>query len=168
MVKGFLDVAGIVFLIIVAKKPMKLLSAIGGGIAGAIALTVIHETARRLNEDAPRMDLLGMEAMSDTLESIDAKVPKEENLFKATMAADIVSNSLYYSVAGLGNEKQVILRGSLLGLAAGIGAVYLPKPLGLDEAPSSRTPQTRLMTVALYSIGGLVAGSVAKFIENQT
>lgn len=44
---------------------MKLSSAIGGGIAGALVLTAIHETVRRLNDSAPRMDLLGMEAMAN-------------------------------------------------------------------------------------------------------
>lgn len=144
---------------------MKLSSALGGGIVGAVTLTLIHEAIRRLNADAPRMDLLGMEAMAKTLESADAKVPKEDKLFKLTMAGDIASNSLYYSFAGFGNKKQAILWGAFLGIGAGIGAVYLPKYLRLDEAPSNRTFQTKLMTVALYSIGGLVSRAIGKLIE---
>lgn len=147
---------------------MKLSSALGGGIAGAVTLTLIHETVRRLNADAPRMDLLGMEAIAKILESADAKVPEGDKLFKITMAGDIFCNSIYYSLAGFGNEHQVILRGTLLGLAAGIGTVYLPKPLRLNTAPAGRTLQTRLMTVALYLIGGLVAGVADKFIENKS
>lgn len=146
---------------------MKVLSAIGGGITGAVALTVIHETVRRLNPDAPRMDLLGMEAIAKSLKSANANVPEKGKLFKITMAGDVFSNSLYYSLAGLGNERQAILRGTLLGLVAGVGAVYLPKTLGLNDSPSSRTPQTKLMTVALYSIGGVVAGIAGKLIENK-
>lgn len=146
---------------------MKLTSAIGGGIAGAVTLTVLHETVRRLYADAPRMDLLGMEGVAKTLESAHAKVPGENKLFILTMAGDILSNSMYYSLAGVGNKQQSILRGALLGLAAGIGAVYLPAPLGLDTAPSSRTLQTKLMTVALYSTGGLVAGLAGKLLENK-
>lgn len=147
---------------------MKLSSAIGGGIAGAVTLTVIHEIVRRLYADAPRMDLLGMEGLTKTLKSADAKVPEEDTLFLITMAGDIFSNSLYYSLAGVGNKKQAILRGALLGIAAGIGAVYLPKRLGLNEAPSNRTSQTKLMTVALYSTGGLVAGVAGKLLENKS
>lgn len=147
---------------------MKLTAAIGGGIAGAIVLTAIHETVRRSNSNAPRMDLLGMEAIAKTLDSVGAKIPREDTLFKLTMAGDLVSNSLYYSVAGFGNERYALLRGAILGLAAGIGAVYLPKPLGLNEAPSNRSYQTQLMTVALYSIGGLAAGAISTFIENKT
>lgn len=146
---------------------MKLSSAIGGGIAGAVTLTAIHEIVRRLYADAPRMDLLGMEGLAKTLKSADAEVPEEDKLFILTMVGDILSNSLYYSLAGAGNKKQAILRGALLGIAAGIGAVYLPKPLGLNEAPSNRTSQTKLMTVALYSTGGLVAGVAGKSLENK-
>ncbi len=146
---------------------MKLSSAILGGFAGAAVLTLIHETVRRVNADAPRMDLLGMEAISKSLKSADVQVPEEDSLFKITMAGDIITNSLYYSLAGIGDEKKVILRGALLGVAAGFGAVYLPKPLGLDEAPANRTTQTKLMTVAWYAAGGLVAGLTAKLLENK-
>lgn len=146
---------------------MKLSSAIGGGIAGAITLTLIHETVRRSISNAPRMDLLGMEAIAKTLDSVDAEVPKEDKLFKITMAGDIVSNALYYSLTGIGKGEQAVLRGAFLGLAAGIGAVYLPKPLGLNAAPAGRTIQTKVMTFALYTIGGVVAGFIGKLIENK-
>src|SRR4051794_40630619 len=129
---------------------MRLTSAIGGGIAGALVLTAIHETVRRLVDTAPRMDRLGMEALKHTLEEAGAKIPDEETLFKLTMAGDIISNSVYYSLVGIGKKQQAVLRGTLAGLAAGIGAVYLPGPLGLSEGPSNRTHQTQLMTVALY------------------
>lgn len=146
---------------------MKLSSAIGGGIAGAITLTLIHETVRRSISNAPRMDLLGMEAIAKTLDSVDAEVPKEDKLFKITMAGDIVSNALYYSLTGIGKGEQAVLRGAFLGLAAGIGAVYLPKPLGLNAAPAGRTIQTKVMTFALYTIGGVVAGFIGELIENK-
>ncbi len=51
-----------------------------------------------------------------------------------------------------------------LGLAAGAGALVLPKPLGLGEAPKSRRPATRIMTVAWYLIGGLAAAAVGSRI----
>ncbi|MCW3115863.1 MAG: hypothetical protein JWR18_4259 [Segetibacter sp.] len=147
---------------------MKLLSAVGGGFAGAAVLTLLHETVRRLHTEAPRMDLLGMEAISKSLEAVNVEVPEEDNLFKITMAGDIITNSLYYSLASVGDEKRMLLRGIVLGLAAGFGAVYLPKPLGLDETPSNRTAETKLMTVGLYLAGGLVASLTSKLIEGKT
>jgi len=147
---------------------MRLSSAIGGGIAGAVVVTLLHETVRRLYTEAPRMDLLGMEAMAKTLDSSDIAVPDKKALFNITMAADLVSNSLYYSIAGIGKEKQAVVRGTLLGVAAGLGAVYLPKPLGLNEAPATRTLQTKIMTAALYTIGGGIAGAAVRLIENKS
>ena len=146
---------------------MKFTSVIAGGITGAVALTAIHETVRRINPKAPRMDLLGMEALAKSLLNLKAHVPDENKLFNLTMAGDLLSNSLYYSLAGIGDKRLVILRGALLGLAAGVGAVYLPKPLGLNEAPAARTTQTKLMTVALYLTGGLIAAATAELLEEK-
>jgi hypothetical protein len=146
---------------------MKISSSILGGLAGATILTILHESVRRVNKDAPRMDRLGMEAIEKTLHRINADVPDEGKLFKITMAGDIISNTLYYSLVGLGGEKQIVLRGALLGLAAGIGGVYLPKPLGLNNAHSSRTAETKLLTIAWYTIGGLVTGIATKLIQNK-
>jgi hypothetical protein len=146
---------------------MKISSSILGGLAGATILTILHESVRRVNKDAPRMDRLGMEAIEKTLHRINADVPDEDKLFKITMAGDIISNTLYYSLVGLGGEKQIVLRGALLGLAAGIGGVYLPKPLGLNNAHSNRTAETKLLTIAWYTIGGLVTGIATKLIQNK-
>ena len=146
---------------------MKLFSAIAGGLAGATVLTLLHETLRRVDRNAPRMDRLGMEAIDKSLTAINAEVPKKDDLFKITMAGDIISNSIYYSLAGIGGKDQAVVRGALLGLAAGLGAVYLPKPLGLNENASSRTAETKLLTIALYLTGGLVASGMSTIIEKH-
>lgn len=146
---------------------MKLSSAVAGGIAGATVLTLLHEAIRRVDKDAPRMDLLGIEAITKLFESVDAYVPQRDKLFKMTMAGDLISNSLYYSLAGLGSKKQAIERAAILGIVAGLGAVYLPRPLGLNPAPAARTEHTKILTVALYTIGGIVAGITGKFIEKK-
>lgn len=146
---------------------MKLSSAVPGGFAGAIALTLLHESLRRLNSNAARMDLLGMEAVRKSLEAFNFEVPEKSSLFKITMAGDIVSNTIYYSLANLGDEKKVIARGALAGLAAGLGAVYLPKQLGLNQNRSSRTYETKMMTVALYLFGSLVASVTSRLLETK-
>ncbi|MBO2008564.1 hypothetical protein [Hymenobacter negativus] len=145
---------------------MKLLPSLSAGLAGALVLTAIHETARRLRpEDAPRMDVLGMRGLRKLLHKASAPQPDEDTLFGMTMAGDVVSNSLYYSLVGSG--RHAVRRGLLLGLAAGVGGVVLPGPLGLGEAPSNRTPQTKLMTVAWYTAGGLIAGAVARALRKR-
>ncbi|HEX8506273.1 MAG TPA: hypothetical protein VF630_12970 [Hymenobacter sp.] len=145
---------------------MKLLPSLGAGLAGAVALTALHETVRHLRpEDAPRMDVLGMRGLRKLLGKADLPQPDNDTLFDMTMAGDVLSNGLYYSLVGSG--RHALRRGLLLGVAAGVGGVLLPGPLGLGEAPSNRTPQTQAMTVAWYTVGGLVAGLVGQALRKQ-
>ena len=143
---------------------MKTLIALTSGLAGACTLTLIHESARRFLPDAPRMDLLGMRAIAQGLEKIDTPPPAPDRLHRWAMAGDIFSNSLYYSLTGTG--KKAWLRGTVLGVAAGVGGVVLPGPLGLGTDASARTPQTQLMTVAWYLAGGLAAAAVSRMLSS--
>ena len=145
---------------------MKLASSLAAGFAGAIALTILHETVRRLRpHDAPRMDLLGERGLRKMVAKADAPQPDNQQAYLLTMAGDVLSNGLYYSLVG--SSKHSLRRGLALGLAAGVGGLLLPGPLGLGEAPSNRTPQTQAMTVAWYTVGGLVAGAVAKALRQR-
>src|SRR5688572_13481639 len=126
---------------------MRPINAIGGGVAGAVAVTLIHESIKKIVPKAPRMDLLGMNAISKGLHAAGMKTPSQDYLYVAALAGDLLSNAFYYSMAGIGKEKNIWVRSSLLGLAAGIGAVTLPGPLGLEERHSARTLSTKLMTV---------------------
>ena len=145
---------------------MKPLPSLAAGLAGALALTALHETARRLRPaDAPRMDVLGMRGLRKLLGQADAPQPTDDTLFNLTMASDILSNGLYYSLAGSG--RHALGRGLALGALAGVGGVLLPGPMGLGTAPTNRTPQTQAMTVAWYTVGGLVAGAVARALRKR-
>ena len=146
---------------------MKLWKALGGGLAGAAVLTLVHETARRINPDAPRMDLLGMRAIAKLMRSAGETPPNKHSLHNLAMAGDMMSNTLYYSLIGACKNKSVWTRGALLGLGAGIGGVLLPGPLGLGEKPSGRTDQTKAMTVAWYLIGGLAAAAVSSSLSGK-
>jgi hypothetical protein len=146
---------------------MKTGAALSSGLAGASALTLLHEVVRRVNPDAPRMDLLGMQAIAKLIKGAGETPPKADTLHTWALAGDLVSNALYYSLTGLGKSKQPLLRGSLLGLGAGLGAVLLPKSLGLDEEASNRTPATQAMTVAWYVVGGLAAAAVFRWLKSR-
>lgn len=146
---------------------MKPTTALAGGLAGACAVTLIHETVKRVVPVPPRMDLLGMNAISKGLKRAGMNVPDSRALFAWALTGDLVSNALYYSLAGIGNRNNIWLRGALLGLAAGAGAVLLPKPLGLSEKYSNRTVGTKLMTVGLYVAGALVTTAVLRLAEKR-
>ncbi|OGX89109.1 hypothetical protein BEN47_08270 [Hymenobacter lapidarius] len=145
---------------------MKLLPSLAAGFSGAVALTVLHETVRHLRpQDAPRMDVLGMRGLRKLFGKANLPQPDRDTLFDLTMAGDVLSNGLYFTMVGSG--RHALRRGLLLGVAAGAGGVLLPGPLGLGEAPSNRTPQTQAMTVAWYTVGGLVAGAVAQALRKK-
>ncbi len=137
------------------------------GLAGSVVLTTIHEITRRINPNAPRMDLLGMQALSKSLRGMEVKPPGEDKLFGYTMAGDVIGNALYYSLAGVTSKKHVVRNATLLGLSGGIGALSLPKPMGLDTEPSNRTRETQLLTVLLYTVGGLAAGVTMKLLQSR-
>lgn len=134
-----------------------MLQCIAAGLAGALALTATHQVLHHYIEDAPRMDLMGEEALIKLADKTGTMIP-EDNLFNITLAGDIAGNALYYSMAGIGNREHATLRGTLLGLAAGIGGVMLPKHIGLTNSYSNRTMTTKLLTVAIYTLGGFIAG----------
>jgi hypothetical protein len=143
-----------------------MLKALAGGLAGACALTLIHEAARRVMPDvAPRMDVLGMRAIAKTARAVDAEPPVP--LHEAALVGDLVSNSVYYSLVAAGGREDALRNGALLGLAAGIGAVVLPERLGLGRQPTEHTPATQLMTVAWYLAGGLAAAAAYRALASE-
>ena len=146
---------------------MKDISSYAGGVAGAAVLTILHELIRKNVADAPRMDRMGIEATAKLFRKVNLQPPSEKKLFFYSMAGDIIGNSLYYSRIAMGTKKQVWMNGAMLGLTAGLSAVYLPNKLGLNEAHSNRTTKTQLMTVGLYVIGGLVAAATINLIKDK-
>jgi hypothetical protein len=146
---------------------MNYVQSAGAGLAGASALTLLHETVRQFNPDAPRMDLLGMRTIDKYLRKADIQPPQGKQLHTAAMVGDIISNTLYYSLAGIGKKEGIWLRAAGLGLAAGIGAIVLPGPMGIGDGPSSRTPQTKAMTIAWYLAGGLATAVVLHLLNKE-
>jgi hypothetical protein len=120
---------------------------------------------RRQTPKAPRMDVLGERAIAQTSEALFGARPHGKHLHEAALAGDLAANSAYYSLVGLGQPEGAVARGAALGLAAGLGALALPGPLGLGSKPSNRTPETQLMTVAWYVIGGVAAGLTYRILS---
>ena len=129
------------------------------GAAGAGALTLIHQVARSMTQNAPRMDVLGMRAVREGHRRLGAAVPSDENAERQALAGDVVANAAYYSLVGAGERGGVWSRGLALGLLAGLGAVLLPRHVGLGDPPNAHRLDTQLMTVAWYVAGGLVAAA---------
>ena len=138
---------------------MKPALVLGSGLAGALSVTAFHETIRRLYPKAPRLDLLGMQSLSGLFRKAEQADPSEKKLFKVALAADVLSNAIFYTLTGIGKPSYVFLRGAVLGLAAGAGAVMLPKYLGLHEGYSHYATSTKAATVGLYLAGGIITAA---------
>jgi hypothetical protein len=136
--------------------------ALAAGACGAATLTAVHQFARRVTDEAPRMDVLGERAIARTLAARGTPVPPQPALHRWALAGDLVANSAYYSLVVCGREPRVWRRAIALGLAAGAGALLLPRPLGLGEAPRSDHMANQVMTVAWYVIGALAAAAAGE------
>ena len=96
---------------------MKAIYALEGGVAGAAALTLLHETIKKTVPNAPRMDLLAMNALSKGLKIVGARTPNERKLYGLSLTGDLLSNSIFYSFAGIGKKENALARGAALGLS---------------------------------------------------
>ena len=137
------------------------------GLIGALAVTGVNEAARRLVPRAPRLDELGIRGLAKALREAGQEPPSRDRLFWLSMAGDLASNALYYSLAARAPADGVLRRGVLLGVAAGVGAVLLPAPMGLGRGPTARSPQTRVLTVTWYLLGGLAAVGAARLLRKK-
>ena len=142
-----------------------MLTALGSGIVGATALTAVHETARHLIPHAPRMDVIGGRAITRPLRAAGVRPPRWNRVFWYTLAGEAISNSLYYSLVGIGPRRHAWKRGLLLGLGAGLGAAFLPPVMGLGRQPHRRAPFTQLLTIAWYTVGGLAAAATFRALD---
>ena len=142
-------------------------SAIEGGITGAATLTILHELVRKFVPDAPRMDELGIQALTKIFKKLHLEVPDKDQMYLIATGSELATNGLYYAIAGAGSKDNVWLRGALLGGLAGVSAVALPEALGLDESASSRTLKTKVMTFAWYLLGGIVAAGVTQELDRR-
>lgn len=137
--------------------------ALACGFLGAAVVTGLHEVLRHSVPDAPRLDVAATRAISKALLAVGATPPSGNVLFGTALAGDLGSNAAYYSLVSIGPNP--VTTGAVLGLAAGIGAVVLPEQVGLGQSPTRRTPQTALMTAALYTAGGLAAGAAYRVMQ---
>jgi hypothetical protein len=146
-------------------KSMNIRNALISGAAGATSLTLLHETARQFVPHAPRVDVLGIRAIAASLRAVDQTPPSRNSLYWLAMLGDLTSNSLYYSLVGLGDRNHIWRRGFALGAAAGLGTVVAPRLVGLGRQPGQHTPETQIMTFLWYLAGGLAASAVASALD---
>lgn len=135
-------------------------------LAGATVLTLIHESVRRLCDDAPRMDALGRRSFAAGMESLGFTPPPEDQLQAIALGSEIVCNTAFYSLAATGQPSYA--RGAALGSVAGLAAIVLPPVIGLGHRSAARTRKTAVMTFCWYLAGGLVTSAVHHVLDSPT
>lgn len=143
-------------------QPRGFLQALGPGLVGAVSLTLVHQGARAVLDHPPRMDVLGMRSIKKVSRWFGLRPAHGRTLYRQSMVGDLVSNTLYYALIGLGRPRRPFLRGAFLGALAGLGAVVLPPYLGLGKRPSRAKSSTSALTVLWYTLGGLGAAFAVK------
>jgi len=146
---------------------MKVSSALAGGLAGTITVASLHEAMRRISPAAPRMDLLDMDLLRLGLTKMNKKLPEDNTLQRWAVGGELFCDTAYFSMVAAGGKKRAWLYGALLGLAAGVAAVVLPKSMGLPAESSNKTVGTRIMTIGMYLMGGLASAAIAQLVERS-
>lgn len=146
---------------------MDTLKAIASGLAGAGALNVINETARRFIPDAPRLDLEGEQFVSRRIRDLGVTPPRGNALYGSAMAFDVALNTLYYAAVAAGDPKRAPLTGAALGFAGGVANVLVAPALGLSPHTMRRTPAMTAMTIAWYTAGGFAAGAMYRLLSRR-
>jgi hypothetical protein len=137
------------------------------GAAGAVALTLLHELARRRIPYAPRMDVVAMRGLVRMLPAVRERRLRSRDLHRVALIGDLVSNSLYYAAVAARTPKATWTRAAALGVAAGAGALLLPQPMGLGAPPNSHIRRNQAMTMAWYVAGAFIAAAVATAMPND-
>ena len=149
-----------------AQRAGSVLPSLVSGLAGATALTLVHQIARYTVPNAPRMDIVGRRALARSIKGLGGEPPAGDKLQASALIGDIVLNSLYYSLVGLGGARHPMARGTALGSAAGLGAIVLPPLMRLGRRARGHTPEAKAMTVGWYLLGGLAAAGVFQAIRD--
>ena len=137
-----------------------MLNALLAGLTGACAVTLMNEIFRRFDQEAPRLDLLGMRAL--------ARVASPDDLRTTALVSAIATDSVYYAMVGGPDPDKAPACGLALGVAAGLGAVLLPGPLGLGGDTTTLTRKTQILSVAYYTTGGLLAGCMYRALADRS
>ena len=136
------------------------------GFGGAVVLTLLNETLKEIDEKMPRIDLLGEEALAKASAFLGSEIKNENALFKASLAGDLLSNTAYFSLIS-GTKNEIWTKAASAGFLAGIAAVSLPKELGLDDKPVTKTLTTKVLTVGYYMMGAFATAGILSLIQKK-
>jgi hypothetical protein len=106
-----------------------------------------------------------------------AKKPGKATKQFILLASELLGSSAFLGMASLGKKKNAVLRGALLGTAAGVGSVLLTdrkinEDVNSDEGSFLATEMkdpfvSKALEVALFAAGGALAGKLIQGAEKK-
>lgn len=154
---------------------MKIADVLEGGIAGVTTLSLIQEALGKIDGGEPHTLL----HKSDTIKQLQKgkkKGRKSKELY-VNFAGELLGHAGLFGLSGLGKKKNAVLRGGLLGAAAGLAIAFLD-----DDNDTSQQAihadgrmydaegdalRQKIITVTLYTLGGVLAGAAIKAMNNK-
>jgi len=137
------------------------LDAVLAGLAGSVAMTGCHETARRLIPQAPRLDSIGRRGLARVFRAANQAPPARDESQAIALAGDVIFNAgLFAAAMVVGPPRSAPVRGVAVGALVGLTTLILAPKLKIGPDPDHLATATKVMTVGLYAGGGLVSGLV--------
>ena len=144
---------------------MKAASILKNGLTGAATLTLLRETLDTADPGNSKVLPLHKKGVFRQLKKASQKKGMGAVKGYVDLAARLLGMVGYMGVTALGKKKNTLLRGGMLGALAGVAAILMND--NDDPAVSSQELwRKRVITMALYILGGLVAGGAIKLINN--
>lgn len=128
------------------------------GLVGAAAVTGLNYLGQRITSYAPHLDKLGEKAVRKSSKAVTGTKPDETTVQATALGGELISNSMVYSLAGVGRSKRPELRGVLAGVGMGAAVVLLAPLLGLGNRTTGVGTRGKAMAIGQYALGGLAAG----------
>jgi len=144
---------------------MKLANAIEGGITGATTLTLLQQALHKMDPKAPRAKLITSPEIIKRIKKQSKKKGRLSTKLYINLAGDLLSNAAYFGLTALGKKKNAVLRGGVLGAAAGLGSAFLNESESDD--PGVNNLRKKIFTIALYTAGGMLAGAAIKKLNKR-
>lgn len=152
---------------------MNIAKAIEGGLTGASTLTLLQEALHKIDHRAPR-PLLYKSGLIKKLKKSSGKKGAKANRLYIQLAGELLTNAAYFGLTGLGKKKNAVLRGGVLGAAAGLGSAFLSNNKEHDQKDENgvlvnqrNNVKDKLLTISLYTAGGLLAGLAIKKLNKK-
>ncbi|HEV7332455.1 MAG TPA: hypothetical protein VGN63_15565 [Flavisolibacter sp.] len=152
---------------------MNLVNAIEGGLAGASTISLLGETLRNFDGHTSDSKKIKGKNLKKLFKKASSQKPMKAAKQFIGLAGDLLGSTAFLRFTSLGKRKHAMLRGAILGTAAGLGAVFLndhqqkektKKINGHEGYPSTemaRTPVVqKAVEVGLFTLGGLLAGRI--------